>query len=384
MTASLAGPVVLVAATAPAQSIELQRRFLEALAQIESGHPAEGAAALESLYSQTPTPRLRLELARALMLARKWRQARILFVEAFKDDPPPIVKSNILTFLNTIDRQQGRLTLTASIARYGNPLQQPGSYTLNFTGIELTFDPDKTYRNLWGANVGGAYTKEFHSGWQVSANASYRNLPHDLADRFVGDVSLSRMLGRTPFEVKVGVTRLGQKRQSFSLPYIQAVYTLPVGRKSALRPTATLGYYAADIGQSASGVQGDAFIPLVYAPVPTRVISIGPTILRRNAGYDEQAYTSVGVRAIATVQTSAVNVEAGFQGTITRFDAIDPFWGARRLDHSVFATATLSSYKLRLGPFIPAVGLTCILTRSTIVYYRQRGCDSTFEVRKIF
>lgn len=363
---------------------EIEQQFKGSLHLIELGQVSAAIPVLEHLYTQTRAPRIRLELARALMLARQWKRARTLFVEAFKDDPPSIVKSNILTFLNTIDRQRGKLTLSASFARYGNPLQQPGTYTLNFAGIELTYQPDETYRNLWGVTIGGTYSKEFQSGWQVSANASYRDLPHDLADRFVGDVSLSRMLGRTPFEVKVGVTRLGQKRQSFSLPYIQAVYTLPVGRKSALRPTATLGYYAADIGQSASGVQGDAFIPLVYAPVPTRVISIGPTILRRNAGYDEQAYTSVGVRAIATVQTSAVNVEAGFQGTITRFDAIDPFWGARRLDHSVFATATLSSYKLRLGPFIPAVGLTCILTRSTIVYYRQRGCDSTFEVRKIF
>ena len=107
-------------------------------------------------------------------------------------------------------------------------------------------------------------------------------------------------------------------------------------------------------------------------------------MLRHSAGFGELAYTSVGLRAVGALQTEAINVEVGAQGTITRFDDVDPFWGVRRKDKGLFASAMVSSYKVRLGPFVPAVGLTCSQTHSTVGYYQQRGCDTQFEIRKIF
>lgn len=146
----------------------------------------------------------------------------------------------------------------------------------------------------------------------------------------------------------------------------------------------TVGYYAADAGRSASGWQADAFVPVVYMPLPTQFVAAGPTVLRHSAGFGELAYTSVGLRAVGTLQTDKVNLEVGAQGTVTRFDAVDPFWGIRRKDSGLFASAIVSSYKVRLGPFVPAVGVTCSLNRSTVSYYRQQGCDTQFEIRKIF
>lgn len=84
------------------------------------------------------------------------------------------------------------------------------------------------------------------------------------------------------------------------------------------------------------------------------------------------------------MQTEAINVELGTQATFTHFDAIDPFWGVRRRDHGLFAAAMFSSYKVRFGPFVPAVGVSCNVTRSTVAYYRQHGCDTLLEVRKLF
>lgn len=380
----LPAAAALVVAAAPAQAQDIQRRFLIALALVESGEVKAGAELLAELYRETPTPRIRLELARALMKTENWEASKRLFVEAFKDDPPPVVKANILNLLNQIDQRRGKLALTASIARYGNPLQQPGAYTLNFAGIELAYEPDKTYRNRWGVNVGGSYTKEFSSGWQVAASGAFRDLPNKAADRFTGDVSISGRVSSSPLEIKLGATRLTQQAQSFTLPYTQLSYAVPLGRKTSLRPAVTVGYFAADLGRSASGVQADIFLPVVYAPVPTKFVAVGPTALRHSAGYGELAYKSVGLRAVGALQTTTLNAEAGIQGTVTHFDAVDPFWGVRRKDKGLFLSAMVSSYKLRLGPFVPAVGVACNLTRSTVSYYRQSGCDTQFEIRKIF
>lgn len=374
-----AAPAVSIAAPA-----EVENQFQGALRLIDLGQAAAAVPILQRLYDQTRAPRIRLELARALWLAGRVDEARSLFVEAFKNNPPPVVKANILSYVDRIDRQKGKLKLSASVARYDNPLQQPGAYTLNFAGIDLTFEPDETYRKQWGVNAGGAYTKEFSSGWQLSTAANYRELPGDMADRLTADLSVARQVRSLPLEVKLGATRLDQKGQSFTLPYVQAAYAFQLSNQSAIRPTVTLGYYAADVGKSGSGIQFEAFVPFVNSPLPTKFLAIGPTLLKHSAGYGEQAYTSVGLRGIATFQTDAINVELGAQGTITRFDAVDPFWGVRRKDHGLFAAVMVSSYKVRIGPFVPAFGLTCSVTGSTVAYYRQQGCDTLFEIRKIF
>lgn len=84
------------------------------------------------------------------------------------------------------------------------------------------------------------------------------------------------------------------------------------------------------------------------------------------------------------MQAEPFNLELGAQAALTQFDAIDPFWGVRRRDRGLFAAAMVSSYKVRVGPFVPAVGVSCNVTRSTVAYYRQQGCDTLLEVRKLF
>ena len=369
---------------APASAETMQQRFHEALTLVEHGRAQEGAALLRVLYLQAPTPRLRLELARALMLAGQRQEAKQLFVEAYKDNPPPVVKANILAFLDRIDRQSGRLSLSLSVSHYGNPLQQPSSYTLNFGGIDLTYEPDQKYRNLWGVTVGTQYRKEFGSGLLLSTSASYRSLPHNAADRFTAEFSLGKKLGQGPFEVQIGAAHLGQLNQTFTLPYAQVAYTHSLGSHAAIQPAVKVGYYAAQAGETLSGWQADVFVPIVYAPTPANVFAIGPTILRHSVGFAEQSYTSVGLRAVATVRTNKLNIEGGLQTRLTRFDATDPFWNVRRSDQGAFSSLMVSSDKLRLGPLLPAVGVSCDLTRSTIKYYQQNNCDMLFEVRKIF
>lgn len=367
-----------------ASDFDNQERFLEALALVEQGRSHEGVSLLKALYTDAPTPRVRLELARALLVTEEWQEARQLFLAAFKDSPPPVVRANILSFISFIDRREGKLSLSASVARYGNPLQQPGAYTLSFAGIELAYEPESTYRNLWGMNIGADFSKEFSSGWQLTSSAAYRDLQFDAADRFTGDVSFSRHLGFMPFEVKLGATRLGQKGQSFTLPYGQVAYAAPLSAHSMLQPAVTVGYNFADVGKSSSGWQAEVFVPFVYSPVPTKLLAVGPTSLKRMAGFSEQAYTSLGLRVVGKLNTASVNVELGAQATVTKFDAVDPFWGVRRSDKGLFASAMVSSYRIRIGPFVPAVGATCNITGSNVDYYRQRGCDVQFEVRKLF
>ena len=385
-TLSLGVAAALLAAAVPvaAEDAVTQARFIEAIELIDKGRADLAVLILEQLHSEMPTPRIRLERARALMLTGRLEPARNLFVEAFKDDPPPTVKANILAFVSRIDRLRGKLTVGAGVARYNNPLQQPGVYTLNFGGIELTYEADERYRNQWGVTLSGSYVKEFAGDWIVRASGSWRDLPLDRADQVGIDASVSRQLTSPPLEVRVGATRLVQKDQSFTLPYGQLTYSVPLGPKLGLKPSITAGYYAADAGEGASGLQVDAFVPLVFAPSPTRSIAIGPNYLRRDTPFKEQAFSAVALRAMASAQSDLVNLDAGIQASITQFGGVDPFFGKKRRDQRLYGSLAVSSFKLRLGPFVPAFGISCDIARSNIAYFERSGCDTAFEVRKIF
>lgn len=363
---------------------ELQERFLLALSLVNQGLPADGALILRDLYERAPTPRVRLELARALFLAGDLAASRRLFLESYSDAPPADVRANILRFLSAIDQARGKFSVSGSIAHYANPLQQPGTYSLNFAGIDLTFEPDGTYRNLWGAVGTIDYQREFASGLNVSASASYRELPGGLADRFIGDASIGKSLLNGKYEVRAGLIRFDQPNQSFTLPFTQGSYTHSLSNKMATQPTVRVGYFAADAGAKSSGWQVEAIVPLVYAPEPSKTVTLGPTVTRQAVGFSEQSFTSLGLRGAAALRWDKINLDLTVQARSTRFDDIDPFWGARREDEGVWASVAISSDSLRLGPFLPAVGVTCDFNRSTIRYFQQGGCDTLVELRKAF
>lgn len=78
---------------------------------------------------------------------------------------------------------------------------------MNFGGIDLTFEPDGTYRDLWGVTGEARYQKDFNSGLTLSLAASYRELPGSLADRFLADASIGKALYGGKYEVRAGVIR---------------------------------------------------------------------------------------------------------------------------------------------------------------------------------
>jgi hypothetical protein len=376
--------IIALARPSIAEAEDFEQRFLLALTLINQGRAQEGVGVLRILYAEAPTPRIRLELARALMFTGESKEAKHLFVQAYNENPSSIVKANILNFIGKIDRDSGKLTLSLSAARYSNPLQQPGAYNFNFGGISLSYEPDLAYRNLWGVTAGAQFLKDFTNGLTVSGSTTYRALSKSAANRFTADVYLSEKLSNLPLQLQIGTVRLSQRFQSFTLPYVQATYNYSLSARAAFQPSLRVGYYSADAGLGVSGWQADSFTPYVYTPTPTKVFAIGPSVLRHSVGFGEQSFTSVGFRMIATTHSNKINIESEIQGRVTSFDRVDPFWKQRRKETGLYASVSVSSEKIRVGSFLPGIVLSCDTTRATIQYYRQGTCDTQVILRKLF
>lgn len=380
-TILLAGAAISAASTAQTVDADVQARFLRALALADAGQFRFAAAELGSLYLKAPTPRIRLELARVLMLSGQLADARSLFLKAYADNPPPDVKANIIELVRRIDQRRGRLTLNLGAAYYANPLQQPGAFGFTVNGIDLDYAPDSQYLNQWGITYAVSYTKSIAS-WDLALSGSFRDLPGSRADRSIGEASVGKRLGGGQYELRAGLTQLGQTGLSFSLPFVEGRIARRLSVNMSLQPSLRVGRFISAAGGGLSGWQYDVFAPVAYSPSPAKTFAAGPTLLRQEARFGEQAFYSYGARGVALWRSGPMNLEGFLQARMSQYDQVDPFWGVRRVDKTLNASVYLNSDRIKIAGLLPTLGGTCDLNWSTISFFNQRGCALAFELRR--
>jgi len=114
------------AATEPAETpadstvmrrdMTVEHRFILGLTLANSGRAREAAAIFSDILASDPElHRVRLELARAHFLSRRWGRARREFLSVLSEDIPAPVRANVLRFLREIDGRRG-LEWNADIA----------------------------------------------------------------------------------------------------------------------------------------------------------------------------------------------------------------------------------------------------------------------------
>lgn len=353
----------------------IQERFIYALYLIDDDRHDEGIELLEEIYESEPTPRMRLELARAYWLADRLNDARSLFKKALADNPPDVVRTNIVNFLNRIDKRQGRLKFNLVGGLYSNPLRQPGEYSFDFYGIPLTFEGNTDYKNIWGAEGSVSFSKESKSGLLTNASFSYRELEGSLADRSVGFVNLAGPQKPNALNFGLSLIRFGQQGQSFTLPRVSVGYVRPVSGTLALAPNISVGRYISDSGSGASGFEIGITSPLVFKPDPSSTILFGPSYTDHSVIFGELSYRNFSLKAIG--QKIGREFDLNFSGSVgrTKFRSVDPFWGSKREDYQASASFSVTSNTLKLGGFRPNASISCDKAWSNIDFYEYDGCD---------
>lgn len=352
-----------------------QDRFLYALFLIEDGRHAAGIELLEGIYKSEPTPRVRVELARAYWLEGRLNDARSLFKVALADNPPDVVRTNIVNFLNRIDRRQGRLKFNLAGGLYSNPLRQPGEYSFDFYGIPLTFGGNTDYKNIWGAEGSVSFSKESKSGLLTNASFSHRELEGSLADRSVGFVNLASPQKPNALNFGLSLIRFDQQGQSFTLPRISGGYVRPVSGRLALAPNISVGRYISDSGSGASGFEIGITSPLVFKPDPSSTILFGPSYTDHSVVFGELSYRNFSLKAIG--QKIGREFDVNFSGSVgrTKFQSVDPFWGSKREDYQASASFSVTFNTWNLAGFRPNARISCDKAWSNIDFYDYEGCD---------
>lgn len=376
--------LLFAASSACSDEAANQARFSAAMVLVGRGQPAEAVPILQALYDETKAPRVRLELARALLLSGRKGQARKDFVEAYEDNPPAPVKSTIANFIEQIDRANGEFSFGLGLGRYGNPLHQPNASQIYLDGYILKLEENPKYHNVFGVNGFGSYNKQFDSIFDISTYASYT----DLAQPSLNSANIQASVGATSnklsSQLRVGVDDFQMKQQSYTLAYLYFIHSFALSKRIRFNPSAKLGYWNSQVADSLSGLNYQFKLPLTYMIDPSKNFSIGPKVDIHEAGFREDGYRSIGLDIESRINFRYVNIDFLALPAITEFDGIDPFWGKTRSDQGVFILAQFSSELVRYKGFLPSIGFQCSAIHSNISFYSQDGCDLTTSVRKLF
>lgn len=184
----------------------MQRAFVAGMQQLEGGSPADAERIFRELHQRAPTPRVKLELARALYAQAKLDEAKALFRQVSENtDTPWRVRDNVERFVADIEERTGYLKWAVSVVSDSNPKSL--SRQKEFAIGDFRVTPTEAPKHMWGMRYSA-------QGWQSLSfvtgayfTGSYVDFPGREIDRFTLDggvvqnlVESGRIRGKTGLE----------------------------------------------------------------------------------------------------------------------------------------------------------------------------------------
>jgi hypothetical protein len=192
--------IALCLALAPipalAQSDALQRDFVEGMQLLEAGRAAQAERVFRAMLERTGSPRVKLELARALYAQGKLDEAKALFRDvAAQSDTPWRVRDNIARFVSDIEERTGYLKFGFTMVSDSNPrnLAPQEEFSIGNLRVTPTEAPKEEYGLRYLARGWRPFTASGRTAGYLSA--SYNDFEGEEIDRLTLDLGLVQALG---------------------------------------------------------------------------------------------------------------------------------------------------------------------------------------------
>lgn len=221
---ALALALALSAPSAAQEGAEaLQRAFVEGMQQLESGDAAQAERIFRQMLERTDSPRVKLELARALYAQGKLKEAKALFqAVSAQSDTPWRVRDNIARFVGDIEERTGYLKLGVTLISDTNPRNLAPQEEFSIGNLRVT--PTEAPKEEYGLRY-------LVRGWRPSSaagrtagyfSAAYSDFAGHEIDRLTLDLGMMQALtgsGRVRGKAGVEFSTFGGHRV-YDFPYL--------------------------------------------------------------------------------------------------------------------------------------------------------------------
>src|SRR5687767_5534568 len=376
VAALLVGALAAPAAAQEAFDPELQRAFIEGVRLFEAGDAQEAARVFRAILQRTHSPRVKLELARALFVLKEYKESRVLFREVqLEPDVPWQVRDNVDAFIDRIDDIIGYVRFAFSVVSDSNPRNITSQRDFTVGGVRLTFEPPQDNERVTGMLYGVRAHQPLLPEHRFSAyfTGTYLDYPTAELDRLTIDGGLVKELsGRLAPRIRAGIEAgtFGDRRLYHFpyLGYLQPLYRAPTRQIQAdfkLGPVTYPYYSYLDSDYASATISG------VQALSQTLLGSLGVSLedsSARERPYSYYGYTlAPGFAWLITQPALLVRAELALGER--RYEDIDPLFGEKRVDRRTRLDVSVRSKQWRFMNFTPVLILSIDRTRSTLPFY---------------
>lgn len=369
---------------ATTQEADNRREFASGVAAMFAGRYDEAAQTFRKLAEHTDAPRVKLELARSLFLAKHYREAKRVFNDVYYSTGLPYeVRRSINVYLEKIDRKIGYLVPTIGVNLDTNPTRATSATDFQLLGLPVVLR-----QNAHGRAVGiqyglaGRVPLDASSAFSLVSAVSgvkYSQSQNSFMNANIG-LSHDDVAGKNSLETGVQYSRR-EKSDTLVSPYISDTYRLNSTGQSQTDFTAALSY---STFKSNSYLNGPVFQAGVthgteVSKETSLITGAHASITRtKDSRYDQ---VEVGVSGTLYRSLKAIAVDVVLSGNIGRrnFSGMDPLFGAIRRDTDLDCGIRLVRTK-PLRRLFPSVGVKYERRISTLRYYSYAATGLTAEL----
>jgi len=334
-------------------------------------------ARLRALLEQTKSPRVQLELARALFLNRQYPESRRLFREVLvHPDTPWRVRENIEAFIKQIDEIEGYVRFGLSIVHDSNPLNITNQREFTIGGFRLTFQPPPNE-----PVTGLRYLVQVHQPLLAEqrlalyATGSFIDYPGGAFDRATVDGGFAKGLADGRALAKLGIEAGGfANRLLYTFPYAAGDVALHQSSTSRVIVGAKAGPVRFRDFSYLDALYRSATLTVGKAATQQLALSLKGTIERSEAYESPYSYDGrqivPGFVFLMNGPPLVIGVNA-FYGT-RDYHGEDPLFGIKRFDRRYIGELSLQNREWRWRDFKATLLLSVEENRSNIEFYSYR------------
>ncbi len=354
----------------------LQVLFLSGMIQLQQGRYEQAAEEFRLMLTRDPTLlRPRLELARALFLARDYAASLYNFEQVLAAPLPENVRANVLAYVTQIRDYVPRFAVSLEFIADSNPKQATASENVQIGGRLYRLNPDAQARSAQGVVLtaqGRVPLPEDPSLFLTGYLETYDYSGRDLDFSYV-QVLAGKHLNFGPNGVDL---QLGGHYAAYQGNDLYDGITWRVTDFLRLRQnlTCTLSVDARSLNyRNYSYLNGWQYVggaELRYAVTPASSLRGGLLLLQGNARDEAFSFSGYALSARYTHEWAG-----GWIGSVSTqyarydFDAADPFFAQVRADRESRVEATLTSRRLIFRGFLPTLTLGYVERDSNIELY---------------
>ena len=339
----------------------------------------EAAEEFRLILARDPTlVRPRLELARALFMARQYDAARYHFEQVLASPLPEAVKANVLAYLTLIRERVPSFAFSFDIVSDSNPKQATSSSIVEIGGLLYRLNQSALAQPAVGTLLTGQGKVPLpsDSSWFARGYVEHYDYPGADLDQGYGQLLAGKHLDLGPHGLDV---EGGAHLATYSGHTLYQGATWRVSDFVRLRPSVALNLAleARDLRYDdfpfLSGWQYVANGEVRHAISPASSIFGGLTYIRGLAAENAYAFVGYAVNVRYTHELKGGWIGSLFyQYSWYRFDGVDPFFGVVRADSDSRAEISVTNRYLAYKGFAPRLTLGIDERRSNIEIYSFR------------